>query len=248
MVPSYGLAQRAHWVILAGIGLLGVVALAGLPFVRMEITVGAPGVIEPVSVWEVRPVEPGLIVDIRVRAGDSVTVGFPLMWLDRSAAHGTGGKPKRVAVLSPARGVVLTENLDRKIGEFVRVGDEVLEIADLSRWQAVLFVSEREAQEVMPGQRATVEIPGLKLLDGRQLDGRVTVIGRQFTPREADARLAPVGTLPVIVALDSVQIVRLGANGIRRGYTARGRIVERSDRVSNFAMSGLREWANEHRR
>lgn len=162
MVPSYGLAQRAHWVILAGIGLLGVVALAALPFVRMDSTIAAAGVIEPLSI---------------------------------------------------------------------------------SRWQAVLRVRDGDTQSITPGQHVTVEIPAVKSLGGRQLEGRVAEIGRAIPGRDA---LAADGTVPVIVSLDSVQVAQIGLHTLRRGYTVQGRIAARSDRVSRLAMRKLRAWANEH--
>ncbi len=374
VVPSYGFAQRAHWIILVGFAALGAAILIASLVIKMDVTITASGVIEPSTVWSVRSLEAGVLVDILARTGEPVTRGMPVAVLDRFASEGRvrelefrvrelraeldraaralpltleehqerlaileaavfrsravlrervvqmsasahvdsvlatyvpgsssqidlayadlraaeaelrAGRAAavrlrtdsidlvrrryelerleeelarmreqvdRLTIVAPADGVILTDQLDRRIGSFVQAGEQVLEIADLDCWRVSLLVSERDVHDVRPGQRATIEIPALKALDGRQLQGRVLEVSPQptsFSPLvEGDPALASPGSFRVTVALEPSEIAMLGTDALRRGYAVRGRVVKRSGQIARLALAALRDWVNQHR-
>ena len=54
----------------------------------------------------------------------------------------------RLTVRAPTDGVVLTEQMERLPGAFVREGDQIMELADLKDWRVLLSVSERDVKKV----------------------------------------------------------------------------------------------------
>ena len=75
---------------------------------------------------------------------------------------------QRLSVVAPSDGVVLTDQLERLVGSYVQAGAQLLEVADAHRWRVVLRVPERDVHDLAVGQRASIEIPALKALDGRK--------------------------------------------------------------------------------
>ncbi len=111
----------------------------------------------------------------------------------------------QMTITAPAGGVVLTDDLHRLIGRYVQPGEQLLEIGDVRGWRLALYVRERDLHDVRVGQAATIEIPALKELDGRRLDGHVTSIAPQ--PPEASPTIAEhvTGAYRVVVEIDRDQ-------------------------------------------
>jgi len=87
-------------------------------------------------------------------------------------------------VLSPISGVVLTPRVEEQLGSYVPEGTKLVQVADLSRLRARIFVSEYDLYKVALGSRARVEVDGL----WRKLDARVTSLAPKS--QEIDPALA----------------------------------------------------------
>src|SRR4051812_36997956 len=74
-------ARAVHWTVVA-LALLVVGGAVASFTVRVRLTVRAPGALEPVQVWPVRALEPGLVSAVLVRTGQVVRAGQPLLQLD----------------------------------------------------------------------------------------------------------------------------------------------------------------------
>lgn len=156
---------------------------------------------------------------------------------------------QRLTIIAPSDGVVLTDQLERRMGAFVQAGELVLEIANLRGWHAVLLVSERDVHDVFPGQATSIEIPAIKALDGRPLHGRVSSVAPQPVAAATglpDAMVAGAG-YRVTIALDTTQIALIGTDALRRGYAVRGRVVTRSGKIAALVAARLRDRFNQHR-
>ena len=55
----------------------------------------------------------------------------------------------------------------------------LLEIGELHQWRVDRYLAERDVHDVEIGQRASIEIPSLKALEGRRLTGRVVEVSPQ---------------------------------------------------------------------
>jgi putative peptide zinc metalloprotease protein len=66
-------------------------------------------------------------------------------------------------VLSPISGLVLTPRVRDLLGSYVSSGTTLVEVADLSRMRARIFVSEHEVYRIAIGARARLGIDGLWL-------------------------------------------------------------------------------------
>jgi len=62
---------------------------------------------------------------------------------------------------SPISGVVLTPRVSDRLGAYVTEGTELLEIADLSRLRARIYVSEHDVYKLRIGSRASLEVEGI---------------------------------------------------------------------------------------
>ncbi|MFO0449441.1 MAG: HlyD family secretion protein [Pseudomonadota bacterium] len=159
------------------------------------------------------------------------------------------GRAANQWIVSPASGVLLTEDVDRLAGTFVNAGDLLFEVADVDHWHVRLFVNERDVHRVRIGDRTEVEVPALTRSHVDRVQGRVRSVGAQLMSRaeQENARLSGLSTgatgYRVLVELDS-SVAALGKGVLRRGYTARGRIVTRRARLFQLAMDNLRSRVN----
>jgi len=64
-------------------------------------------------------------------------------------------------VLSPISGVVLTPRLADRLGSYLPEGTPLMEVADLSRMRARIFVSEYDLYKVAPGSKARLQVDGV---------------------------------------------------------------------------------------
>jgi len=79
------LVRRGVSITLGGLGVLAVGTMLVLFFVRTEMTIDTRGHLEPVQVYPVRTLEPGMIGALLVGAGDTVRAGQPVAQLDTLA-------------------------------------------------------------------------------------------------------------------------------------------------------------------
>lgn len=127
------------------------------------------------------------------------------------AAGVTGGR--YLAVRSPITGRI-TES-DAKLGAFVAAGTELFDVADPRRIQVEVSVPANDAQRIVPGDRAVVELPNGGLVDA--------------TVRSATPALDPNSrTATVVLQLNGA------AGGLAQGQAVRARIAPRggaADRI-----------------
>jgi multidrug resistance efflux pump len=160
----------------------------------------------------------------------------------RSELRRATAQEKRLAVVSPADGIILTDELEKRTGAFVQAGDPLLDLAELRTWTAVAFVSHRDVPDVRVGQSATLDIPALDTLDGRLLSGVVAAVAEQPSAIP-NASVQGLPTYRVVVRIDRTELQSLPADLLRRGYVARVRIVTRRGTLARLALGRLREQA-----
>jgi multidrug efflux pump subunit AcrA (membrane-fusion protein) len=145
----------------------------------------------------------------------------------------------RMELRAPIDGVVLTEQLERLRGAYVREGDQILEVASLGEWRAQLAVPERDVQKIKVGDRVEVEVQAFDQADRKQIHGKVTYVSPEPMGSGAPSAAAPAGavapTAPgmyrVIASLDEAQIREMGYDQFRRGYSVRGNVITRSGKI-----------------
>jgi multidrug resistance efflux pump len=89
-------------------------------------------------------------------------------------------------LLSPISGVVLTPRVADRLGTYAPAGTTLVEVADLSRMCARIFVSEHDLYKFAIGARAQLEVDGL----WGKLDAQVTSLAPKSS--EIDSGLAQV--------------------------------------------------------
>lgn len=370
--PGGRFVKRAVTLTLTVIAALLAVGLVVAFAVRMDVTVKAAGVLEPVRVWPVRSMVSGSVAELAVRSGDTVQAGQVLLRLDalaleaqlaqleaqyraaanererslagtpierrqfgerRTAAqvrlssaraallqrmveHGFGtsvdsllaayrpgvhvvmdqavGEVKaaesdlrlnatesdmlalrtyderraaaemerleaqmeetrariaRTILVAPGGGVVLTEQLERLAGGFVREGETLLEIAERGEWRVTMGVTERDVNRIQVGDPVRFEIRAFSERDRRQLQGHVVhVAGEPGSAGEAGT-VAPAtpgmqGSYRVVAELDPGVLDPESVERLRRGYTVEANVITRSGRIAALAWESLMEKLN----
>lgn len=100
------------------------------------------------------------VVDLERARADSLTrqrAQFDyLRAISRRSA--LGEQLRRLTLYAPTEGVVLTDNLEAKIGTQVQRGDALVEIGDLHSWRAELRINEADVQRIRSGQSVELEL------------------------------------------------------------------------------------------
>ncbi|HKP76704.1 MAG TPA: efflux RND transporter periplasmic adaptor subunit [Longimicrobiaceae bacterium] len=168
--------------------------------------------------------------------------------MDQLAAQiaATRERLARLTLRAPTDGVVLTEQLERLPGAFVREGEQIVELADLHDWRALLSVTERDVHRITVGDRVKVDLLAFDESEREQLRGSVTYVAPEPMAAQASASgaAAPVagpGAYRVIASLDQAQIARMGVDRFRRGYTVQGYVITRSGRIITLLWNYLTE-------
>lgn len=154
----------------------------------------------------------------------------------------------RLTVTAPTDGVVLTEQLERLPGSFVREGEQIIELADLHDWRVQLNVSERDVHKIAVGDSVKMELPAFEQSEREQLGGRVVYVSPEPMTVQAPAgggsgtvTAVPTGAYRVIATLDRTQLEKMGIEKFRRGYTVQGNVITRSGRIVTLLWDYLTE-------
>ncbi len=157
-------------------------------------------------------------------------------------------RKEQLTIVAPTDGVVLTDELERLPGSFVREGDQVFELADLRDWRVQLTVSERDVHKILVGDSVKVELVAWDQSEREQLGGRVVYVSPEPLTVQAPSGGAtgaptsvPTGSYRVIATLDRAQLEKVGITKFRRGYTVQGNVITRSGRIITLLGDYLME-------
>lgn len=154
-------------------------------------------------------------------------------------------RKRRLTIVAPATGVVLTEQTSTLVGAPLNAGESIIELGALVGWRAVVSVSSQSVHRVHPGDRARVRVPALSMLANDRFDGHVTIVASQASSPagQGTGGLTPsTDAYRVVIELDAPVVGQLSPNILRRGYPVQAKIVERSGHP--FVL--LRDYVREH--
>ncbi|WP_179862198.1 HlyD family efflux transporter periplasmic adaptor subunit [Longibacter salinarum] len=236
------LARRAVSLAFAIFGVMvGAGVLVGL-FVEIDITVDAPGTIEPAVVQAVRSPASGVLVDVRFAPGDTVTSGAILARLEPHDAS-----EQRTTLRSSIHGVVRKPAMPGSTGQVVERGEAVAEVASIDRWRADLIVGERDVGTVQIGDEAKVDVIALQSEKKDLIRGTVTSISPEPTMIQSDTTaIADHGAergYRVTVQLDTKEMAATSDRQLRDGYSVTGKIITRRGRILPLVWRYLRRSA-----
>lgn len=207
------------------------------------------------AVGEVRAAQ----TEIRLNATDTEMLGLRAFDERRSAAEmdrlaaqvrETRARLARTEIAAPGPGVVLTEEIERLPGAFVREGETLLEVAQRSDWRVTMAVPERDVNRIRAGDPVRFEIRAFSQRDRKQLQGRVVhVAGEPGAQGDAAAGAGPAGrTGPgmyrVVAELDAGELDLEAVERLRRGYTVEANVITRSGRIAELGWYYLMEKLN----
>jgi multidrug resistance efflux pump len=158
----------------------------------------------------------------------------------------------RLTIRAPTDGVVLTEQMERLPGAFVREGEQIVELADLHDWRVLLSVSERDVHKIELGDSVKVDLLAFDESEREQLRGSVAYVAPEPLSAQSAAGVGGTGApaafpaggaggYRVIASLDRPQLERMGITRFRRGYTVQGYVITRSGRIITLLWDYLTE-------
>ena len=114
---------------------------------------------------------------------------------------------EQMTIHAPASGTVLTRDLDKRVGDHLAAGEAVLELAELSGWQALVMIQEVDIPKIRVNQSVKLYIDAFPHMQYKVFEGTVTDVPRKPEPTTTiGAGVAPVsyaGTVyPVRVHID----------------------------------------------
>ncbi|MDZ7359099.1 MAG: HlyD family secretion protein [candidate division KSB1 bacterium] len=155
--------------------------------------------------------------------------------------HTMSERLRRLCINSPAAGIVLTEQLERLHGAYVREGELLLELADPEQWQVTLYVTERDIYRIHAGDVVKVEVKALQSLDADLLYGRVASVGVEPMAPNQKTNPAFAGLYRVTALLDHQPLDILGREKLKRGYSVRGMIITQSGKMITLLWNYFKE-------
>lgn len=164
----------------------------------------------------------------------------------------------RTTIVAPSGGVVLTEQLERLAGAYVREGETLLEVGEVGDWRVTMLIPERDVNKISVGDRVRLEVQAFDQRDRRQLEGRVSHVAAEpvgASPAgsgdasqaaaggQSAARGGP-GLFRVVASLDRAQVQREELDRFRRGYSVQANVVTRSGRIAALVWDYIMEKLN----
>lgn len=162
----------------------------------------------------------------------------------------------RTSIVAPSSGVVLTEQLERLPGAFVREGETLMEVGEVGEWRVTMLVPERDVHKISVGDRVRLEVQAFNQRDRRQLEGLVAHVaaepagaspagsGDATSGGAAKGGGSGPGLYRVVASLDRGQVQREELDRFRRGYSVQANVITRSGRIAELAWGYLRDKLN----
>jgi len=128
---------------------------------------------------------------------------------------------------APITGTVVTPKIQDQLGEYLKSGSELLEIADLTQMRARIYISEYDLYKIRTGETARLQFDGVL----RRRDGQVSLVSARPTEVSlAEAEEAKATSTPGrshqfyfvdIVVGNPEQALKPGMTGVARVYSSR---------------------------
>jgi multidrug resistance efflux pump len=128
---------------------------------------------------------------------------------------------------APITGTVVTPKIQDQLGEYLKSGGQLLEIADLTQMRARIYISEYDLYKIRTGETARLQFDGVL----RRRDGQVSLVSARPTEVSlAEAEQAKATSTPGrshqfyfvdIVVGNPEQALKPGMTGVARVYSSR---------------------------
>jgi|GEM_PF-4008396 len=151
-------------------------------------------------------------------------------------------KLKNLVIRSPVDGIILSEGVDRLVGEYFSKGTLLLEISIVDDWNATLFVQENEIHKIKLRDRVKVEIIALKSKrDIELLNATVKSVAAESISNK-DVKYANfAGFYRVSVKFDENSENNLFLDLFKHGYSVKANIITRSGKIAQLIYDYITE-------
>lgn len=142
----------------------------------------------------------------------------------------------RGVVRATSLGVVIANSLHRRVGEYLRAGEEILRIAQTTEWQGRVAVSEGDLPKVRLGLPASIYVAAFPHTDYRTLNGIVAKVD----PKPIDGSPHQGVTYRVQIAIPDPTIVsKRDTLSLAAGLSIQAKIIVESGTFKDLATRRL---------
>lgn len=151
-------------------------------------------------------------------------------------------KLDNLVIKSPIKGIILTEGIDRLVGNYFNKGELLIEISDITKWNVTLFVNEADVHNIDIGDRVKIEVNALKSeKDFDLLSGLVTSVSAEQINDQDDIYRAYAGRYRVSAKIEGMRNGYLTEDLFKHGYTVKANIITKSGKIVELLLDYLRE-------
>jgi len=154
-------------------------------------------------------------------------------------------RKEKLRVTAPAAGKVLTGEVERLVGRWVRPGEPLLDIGQEGAFVVKGFLREEYLPQVAVGQEAKVYLRAFPFREYQVLDGELAELSERFVPGEGTSGEAG-GTdrvAPIRVTLAQAGVVYEGEElPLRPGLSAEMEIVVRRVGLYDLLRENIQRW------
>lgn len=151
-------------------------------------------------------------------------------------------KLDNLIIKSPIKGIILTEGIDRLVGNYFNKGELLIEISDITKWNVTLFVNEADVHNIDIGDRVKIEVNALKSeKDFDLLSGIVTSVSAEQINDQDDIYRNYSGLYRVSAKIEGVRNGYLTEDLFKHGYTVKANIITKSGKIVELLLDYLRE-------
>lgn len=151
-------------------------------------------------------------------------------------------KLDNLSIRSPIKGIVLTEGVERIVGNYFNKGELIIVITDITKWDVTLFVNEADVHKIDLGDRVKVEVSALQSeKDFDLLLGVVTSVSAEQIKVHDDIYMNYSGLYRVSVKIEGMRNGYLTEDLLKHGYAVKASIITKSGKIVDLLLDYLRE-------
>ena len=143
---------------------------------------------------------------------------------------------KNIVIKSPVSGIILSESVKNLTGNYVSEGSSLFDIAETNNWEVILFISERDINQVKTNNKVKIHLDALSSNDNYDLfNATVTSIAEE--PNTGKDEYSEFTGLYRITALFETNGEHcLDVNKLKYGYKLKGEIITNSGKIIDLLI------------
>ncbi len=146
-------------------------------------------------------------------------------------------KISQCKIYAPEEGIILTENIENREGDYLHAGSTILQLARFGEWQAHILVKEMDVHKIKQSQKVNLFVDSFPYLEFKIFKGQVTSI----SPTPVLTQTSPEGVYySIICRIDQPHVIGDDiAYSLVDGMSTEAKIIIERDKIMNILWKEL---------